>query len=64
MHTLYVYTHGWVIYLYTGVGEQFSCDPYLCFDLGKLFIQLWGAKDKVNLEMFTKQFAVSDDANK
>ena len=62
MHTLYVYAHGWVIYLYTGVGEQFSCDPYLCFDLGKLFPQLWGAMGWVNLELSLNSAAVSGDA--
>ena len=44
MHALHVCAHGGVIYICTGVGERFSCDPYPFFDLGKLFPQLWGVR--------------------
>jgi hypothetical protein len=62
MHALYICAHGGVIYIYSGVGEQFSCVPHPCFDLGKFFPQLQDVREWVHLRVFTKKFAVSDDA--
>ena len=64
MHALYVCAHGGSKLIYTGVGKMFSCDPHPCFDLGKLFIQLQGVTEWVNLKVFTIFFAVSDDAQR
>ena len=61
MHMIYVHAHGGVIFIYFGVGEQFSCVPHPCFELGKLFPQVQGMREWVNLKVSPKQKAVSGD---